>query len=122
MFDGATDWLNSPPLSPADLHGKVVVVNFWTYTCINWLRQLPYVRAWAEKYKDQSLVVIGVHPPEFSFEQNIDNVRSAVHAMRVDDPIAIDNDYAYGAPFSNRYWRKSLLTGTTSTHKRVTSV
>jgi len=75
---GATAWLNSPPLTAADLQGKVVLVDFWTYTCINWLRTLPYVRAWAARYKDQGLVVIGVHTPEFTFEQDIDNVRIAV--------------------------------------------
>src|SRR5262249_22565204 len=93
-LDGATDWLNSPPLSAAGLHGKVVLVNFWTLTCINWLRQLPYVRAWSEKYRDQGLLVLGVHTPEFSFEHNIDNVRRSASAMRVDYPIAVDNDYA----------------------------
>ena len=82
---GATGWLNSPPLTPAGLRGKVVLVDFWTYTCINWLRTLPYVRAWAEKYKDQGLVVIGVHTPEFAFEHDVDNVRRAVegHADRL---------------------------------------
>ena len=75
---GATEWLNSPALSPADLRGKVVVIEFWTYTCINWLRAHPYVRAWAEKYKDQGLVVIGVHSPEFEFERNMENVRKSV--------------------------------------------
>src|SRR5262247_968475 len=92
-FDGATGWLNSPPLTPADLRGKVVLVDFWTYTCINWLRQLPYVRAWAEKYSSQGLVVIGVHTPEFSFEHNADNVRQAVRDMRISYPVATDNNY-----------------------------
>jgi thiol-disulfide isomerase/thioredoxin len=101
-LDGATGWLNSAPLSPAGLRGKVVLVNFWTYTCINWLRQLPYVRAWAEKYPD--LVVIGVHMPEFSFEHDLDNVRRAAAEMRVTYPIAIDNDYAVWDAFSNNYW------------------
>src|SRR3989475_7334380 len=91
---GATAWLNSPPLSAADLRRKVVLIDFCTYTCINWLRTLPYVRAWAAKYRDQGLVVIGVHTPEFTFEQDITNVRRAVKDMRVDYPIAIDNDYA----------------------------
>src|SRR5437660_8868150 len=91
-FEGAIEWLNSDPLTPAGLRGKVVLVNFWTYTCINWLRSLPYIRAWAEKYKDQGLMVIGVHAPEFAFERNIDNVRRAAKTMRVDYPIAIDND------------------------------
>ena len=103
-FDGATGWLNSPPLTQRDLRGKVVLVNFWTYTCINWLRQLPYVRAWAEKYADQGLVVIGVHTPEFAFEHNLDNVRRAVQDMRVGYPVAIDSDYAVWRAFDNHYW------------------
>jgi thiol-disulfide isomerase/thioredoxin len=103
-FDGATAWLNSPPLSTADLRGKVVLIDFWTYTCINWLRQLPYVRAWAEKYKDQGLVVIGVHTPEFEFEHTLENVRRAAKEMRIDYPIAVDNDYAIWRAFDNSYW------------------
>jgi thiol-disulfide isomerase/thioredoxin len=103
-FGGATGWLNSPPLTPAGLRGKVVLVNFWTYTCINWLRQLPYVRAWAEKYSGQGLAVIGVHTPEFGFEHNLDNVRRAVQDMRVGYPVAIDNDYAVWGAFDNHYW------------------
>jgi thiol-disulfide isomerase/thioredoxin len=90
----ATAWLNSQPLTAAELRGKVVLVEFWTYSCINWRHQLPYVRAWAEKYKNQGLVVIGVHSPEFSFEKDIDNVRWAAKDMRVAYPIAIDNDHA----------------------------
>ena len=101
---GATGWLNSPPLTPAGLRGKVVLVDIWTYTCINWLRTLPYVRAWAEKYKDQGLVVIGVHSPEFAFEKNVDNVRRAAKDMRVDYPIAIDSDHAVWRAFKNNYW------------------
>src|SRR5258708_25149136 len=93
-LSGATAWLNSPPLSADDLQGKVVLIDFWTYTCINWLRTLPYVRAWAEKYRDQGVVVIGVHTPEFSFEHDLENVRRAAQDMRVAYPIAIDNDYA----------------------------
>jgi thiol-disulfide isomerase/thioredoxin len=103
-FEGATGWLNSPPLTAGGLRGKVVLVNFWTYTCINWLRQLPYVRAWAGKYAAQGLVVIGVHTPEFSFEHNLDNVRRAVQDMEVDYPVAIDNDYAVWSAFDNHYW------------------
>ncbi len=103
-LDSATGWLNSQPLTAAGLRGKVVLIDFWTYTCINWLRSLPYVRAWAEKYKDQGLVVIGVHAPEFAFEKNIDNVRRAAKTMRVDYPIAIDNDYAIWRAFENEYW------------------
>ena len=85
-FDGATGWLNSPPLTPAGLGGKVVLASFWTYTCINWLRQLPYLRAWAGKYSGQGLVVIGVHTPEFGFEHDAGNVRRAVQEMRIDYP------------------------------------
>jgi thiol-disulfide isomerase/thioredoxin len=103
-FNGATQWLNSQPLSQAELRGKVVLVDFWTYTCINWLRTLPYVRAWAEKYKDQGLVVIGVHTPEFGFERDIDNVRQAAAAMHVDYPIAVDSNYAVWRAFNNHYW------------------
>src|SRR5687767_13054817 len=88
----ATTWLNSQPLTAADLQGKVVLVDFWTYTCINWLRTLPYRRAWAEKYAGRGLVVVGVHTPEFGFEQDLDNVRDAVAAMGIDYPVAIDND------------------------------
>lgn len=101
---GATAWLNSQPLKAEELRGKVVLINFWTYTCINWLRQLPYVRAWDEKYKDQGLVVIGVHTPEFEFEKNLDNVRRASSEMRIDYPIAVDSDYAIWRAFKNQYW------------------
>jgi thiol-disulfide isomerase/thioredoxin len=101
---GATEWLNSPPLTAAGLRGKVVLVGFWTYTCINWLRTLPYLRAWAVKYKDQGLVVIGVHTPEFGFERNLDNVRRAAKELKVDYPIAIDSDYATWRAFHNEYW------------------
>src|SRR5438045_9099857 len=101
---GAITWLNSQPLTREALRGKVVVVDFWTYTCINWQRTEPYVRAWAEKYKDQGLVVIGVHTPEFPFEKDVDNVRRAVKAMNIDFPIAIDNDYAIWRAFDNQYW------------------
>jgi thiol-disulfide isomerase/thioredoxin len=100
----ATGWLNSPPLTAAGLRGKVVLVDFWTYTCINWLRSLPYVRAWAEKYKNQGLVVIGVHAPEFAFEKNLDNVRRAAKDMKVSYPIAIDSDHAIWRAFKNEYW------------------
>jgi thiol-disulfide isomerase/thioredoxin len=103
-FDGATGWLNSPPLTPANLRGQAVLVNFWTYTCINWLRQLPYVRAWAEKYAGHGLVVIGVHTPEFGFEHDAGNVRRAVKEMKVGYPVAIDNDYAVWRAFGNHYW------------------
>ena len=101
---GAVQWLNSPPLTAESLKGKVVLVDFWTYSCINCLRSIPYVRAWAEKYKDQGLVVIGVHAPEFPFEKNIDNVKSAVARLKIDYPVAIDNDYAIWRAFNNEYW------------------
>jgi thiol-disulfide isomerase/thioredoxin len=103
-FDGATGWLNSAPLTNEELRGKVVLVDFWTYTCINWLRTLGYVRAWAEKYADQGLVVVGVHTPEFPFERDVDNVRWAAKEMRVEFPIALDSDYAVWRAFNNRYW------------------
>jgi thiol-disulfide isomerase/thioredoxin len=103
-FDGATGWVNSEPLTAADLRGRVVLVNFWTYTCINWLRTLPYVRAWADRYQDYGLVVIGVHTPEFGFEHDLDNVRRAVKDLGVDYPVAIDNDYAIWTAFDNHYW------------------
>jgi len=101
---GATTWLNSQPLTPEALRGKVVVVNFWTYTCINWQRSEPYVRAWADKYKDQGLVVIGVHTPEFAFEKNVDNIRPALTTFRINYPVAVDSDYAIWQAFANRYW------------------
>jgi thiol-disulfide isomerase/thioredoxin len=103
-LEGATGWLNSPPLSGADLRGKVVLTDFWTYTCINWLRTLGYVRAWAEKYEDQGLVVIGVHTPEFPFERDVDNVRQAADDLRVEHPIALDSDYRVWRAFDNHYW------------------
>jgi thiol-disulfide isomerase/thioredoxin len=103
-LDGATGWLNSQPLATADLRGKVVLIDFWTYTCINWLRTLSYVRAWAGKYEEQGLVVVGVHTPEFPFEHDVDNVRQAAQDMRVEYPIALDSDYAIWRAFNNRYW------------------
>ncbi|MGH3690470.1 MAG: redoxin domain-containing protein [Microbacterium sp.] len=103
-LDGASQWLNSPPLTPTGLSGKVVVVNFCTYTCINWLRTLPYVRAWAERYRDDGLVMIGVHTPEFSFEHDVENVKEMLAAMRVNWAIALDNDYAVWDAFANHYW------------------
>jgi thiol-disulfide isomerase/thioredoxin len=100
----ATEWLNSKPLTADSLRGKVVLIDFWTYTCINWQRSAPYVRAWAEKYKDQGLVVVGVHAPEFVFERNIDNVRQAAKRMNVRYPIAVDNDFAIWRAFGNVAW------------------
>jgi cytochrome c biogenesis protein CcdA/thiol-disulfide isomerase/thioredoxin len=103
-LSGATAWLNSPPLSSEALRGKVVLINFWTFACINCQRAIPYVRAWAEKYKDQGLVVIGVHAPEFAFERKVDNVKRAVTDLGLHYPIAIDNDFAIWRSFSNQYW------------------
>lgn len=103
-LESATTWLNSAPLTQAALRGKVVLVDFCTYTCVNWLRTLPYVRAWAEKYGELGLVVIGAHTPEFVFEHDVNNVRRELAAMRVTYPIAVDNDYAIWNGFSNRYW------------------
>lgn len=101
---GATGWLNSPPLSAEGLRGKVVLVDFWTYSCINCLRALPYVREWEQRYRDQGLVVIGVHAPEFAFERNLRNVMGAVDELKITYPVAIDNDFAIWRGFNNRYW------------------
>ena len=101
---GATEWLNSEPLGPAELRGHVVLVNFWTLTCINWLRQEPYVRAWSQAYRDDGLVVIGVHTPEFSFEHELDRVRQATKERAIDYPVALDNDYGIWRAFDNHYW------------------
>jgi thiol-disulfide isomerase/thioredoxin len=101
---GAAGWLNSEPLGPAKLRGHVVLVNFWTLTCINWLRQEPYVRAWSQAYRNDGLIVIGVHTPEFSFEHEIDLVRQATKERAIDYPVAVDNDYAIWSAFANHYW------------------
>jgi hypothetical protein len=101
---GAAGWLNSQPLGPAELRGHVVLVNFWTLTCINWLRQEPCVRAWSQAYRNDGLVVIGVHTPEFSFEHEIDLVRKATKERAIDYPVAVDNDYATWSAFANHYW------------------
>jgi thiol-disulfide isomerase/thioredoxin len=101
---GATGWLNSEPLDSAELRGRVVVVNFWTWTCINWLRQEPYVRAWSQAYRDDGLIVIAVHTPEFSFEHEIDGVRRATRERAIDYPVVVDNDYAIWSAFDNHYW------------------
>ena len=103
-FDGATGWLNSEPLTPEGLRGRVVLVDFWTYTCINWLRTLPYVRAWAEKYADAGLTVVGVHTPEFGFESDVDNVIEQSRNLGVEYPVAVDNDYRVWRAFANHYW------------------
>ncbi|MCA1368566.1 cytochrome c biogenesis protein DipZ [Bradyrhizobium sp. BRP14] len=103
-LDGVADWLNSAPLTVEQLRGKVVLVDFWTYSCINCIRTIPYVRAWAEKYRDQGLVVIGVHAPEFAFEKRIDNVKRAIRDFEIGYPVAIDNDFAIWRAFGNSYW------------------
>ena len=103
-LDRATGWLNSVPLGPADLRGHVVVVNFWTFTCINWLRTEPYVRAWSQAYRNDGLIVIGVHTPEFSFEHETDRVRIATEERSIDYPVALDNDYGIWSAFDNHYW------------------
>ena len=103
-FDGATGWLNTPGLTAEDLSGRVVLVQFWTFTCINWLRTLPYVRAWAERYREDGLVVVGAHTPEFWFEHDLDSIRRAVKEMRIDYPVAVDSDYAIWDAFANNYW------------------
>lgn len=103
-FNGATAWLNTQPLALSDLRGKVVLIEFWTYSCINWRRTLPYTREWAAKYKDQGLVVIGVHTPEFSFERKIENVQRATDEMKITYPVALDNGFDIWDSFENQYW------------------
>ena len=103
-FEGATGWLNSDPLTPDSLRGRVVLVDFWTYTCINWLRTLPYLRAWAAKYQDDGLTALGVHTPEFGFEGNLDNVIAQSRSLGVEYPIAVDSDYAVWSAFANHFW------------------
>jgi thiol-disulfide isomerase/thioredoxin len=105
----ATEWINSPPLTAESLRGKVVLVQFWTYSCINWIRTVPYVRAWAQKYRDQGLVVIGVHAPEFEFERQLANARWGAENFEVDYPVAVDNDFAIWGAFSNQYWPALFL-------------
>jgi SAM-dependent methyltransferase len=101
---GATAWLNSEPLTPAQLRGSVVLVDFWTLTCINWLRQEPYVRAWSRAYRDDGLVVLGVHTPEFSFEHDLELIRQAIAVREIDYPVIVDNDFAVWSAFDNHYW------------------
>ncbi|NEK33680.1 cytochrome c biogenesis protein DipZ [Rhizobium leguminosarum] len=108
-LDGAVEWLNSEPLTTEQLRGKIVLVDFWTYSCINCIRTIPYVRAWAEKYADQGLVVIGVHAPEFAFEKKIDNVKKAIGDFQIGYPVAIDNDYKVWRAFENSYWPAAYL-------------
>src|SRR5262245_14784067 len=103
-FDGATGWLNSPPLTPEGLRGRVVLADVWTYTCINWLRTLPYVRAWDAKYREHGLTIVGVHTPEFGFERDADNIVAAARAFGVTWPIAIDSDYGVWRALDNHFW------------------
>ena len=103
-FDGATEWLNSEPLGPAELRGHVVLVDFWTLTCINWLRTQPYVRAWSRAYAEDGLIVVGVHTPEFGFEHDIDGIRRAIVEREIDYPVVVDNDYKVWTDFDNHYW------------------
>jgi thiol-disulfide isomerase/thioredoxin len=103
-LEGAVGWINSQPLKASDLRGRVVLIEFWTYTCINWRRQFPYVRSWAEKYRDKGLVVIGVHSPEFDFEKNLDNVRQMTKEIRIENPVAVDSNFAIWQAFDNAYW------------------
>jgi thiol-disulfide isomerase/thioredoxin len=103
-LDGAPVWLNSEPLTAAGLRGRVVLVDFWTYSCVNWLRTLPYVRAWHERYRDRGLVVVGVHAPEFGFEHHLDNVRRAAGELDVGYPVVIDNDFTVWRSFGNHAW------------------
>jgi thiol-disulfide isomerase/thioredoxin len=109
-LNGATGWLNTPPLEPDELRGRIVLYVFWTYTCINWLRMLPYVRAWAAKYRDRGLVIVGVHTPEFMFEQDMNNVRRFVAARTIEFPVALDGEYAIWQAFANHYWPARYLT------------
>src|SRR6266550_5413435 len=108
-LDGATGWLNSEPLATESLRGKVVLIDFWTYTCINWLRTLSYIREWADKYEEQGLVVVGVHTPEFPCERDLDNVRDAAKEMAVRYPIALDSKYRIWRAFSNQYWPAAYI-------------
>jgi thiol-disulfide isomerase/thioredoxin len=103
-FDSARVWLNTEPLTAEALRGRVVLVDIWTYSCVNWLRTLPYVRAWAERYRDRGLVVVGVHAPEFGFEHDLDNVRHAAHELDVGYPVVLDNDFAIWRSLDNRFW------------------
>jgi thiol-disulfide isomerase/thioredoxin len=103
-FEGATGWLNSEPLTPEGLRGRVVLVDFWTYTCVNWLRTLPYVRAWATKYRDAGLTIVGVHTPEFGFERDVDNIVKQSRVFGVEYPIAIDSEYGVWRAFANHFW------------------
>ncbi len=104
VLRGATEWLNSAPLDRADVRGSVVLFDFWTLTCINWLRTAPYIRAWSKAYRDDGLIVIGVHTPEFGFEHEVDLVRRATKERGIDYPVVVDNDYRILSAFDNHYW------------------
>ena len=115
-FDGATSWLNSEPLTPEGLRGRVVLVDFWTYTCVNWLRTLPYRRAWAAKYAEAGLTVVGVHTPEFGFERDLDNVVPRTRALGVEYPVAVDSDYGVWRAFDNHFWPAIYLADARGAH------
>ena len=117
-FSGATEWLNTEPLGPADLDGHVVLVNFWTLTCINWLRQEPHVRGWAQHYRSDGLIVIGVHTPEFSFEHVVANVRQAIATRQIDYPVVVDNDYAIWRRLHEQLLAGALLRRPSRRHPR----
>src|SRR3954469_4774176 len=110
-LDAAPDWLNSEPLTAEALRGRVVLVDIWTYSCVNWLRTLPYVRAWAERYRDRGLVVVGAHCPEFGFEHDLANVRRAARELGGGYPVVIDNDFPLWCSFANRHWPALCLVG-----------
>jgi thiol-disulfide isomerase/thioredoxin len=110
-LSGAVEWLNSPPLTSEGLKGKVVLIDLWTYSCINCLRAIPYVRAWGEKYKDKGLVVIGVHTPEFAFERKISNIKAAVASLKIEYPVAVDSEYGIWRAFGNEYWPAHSMRG-----------
>jgi thiol-disulfide isomerase/thioredoxin len=114
-FDGATGWLNSAPLTTADLHGQLVLIDFWTFTCINWIRTAPYLRAWDERYREHGLTVIGVHTPEFRFETDVDSIMAAIEERRISYPVAVDSDYAIWTAFANRFWPALYIADTKGT-------
>jgi thiol-disulfide isomerase/thioredoxin len=114
-FEGATEWLNSEPLAPADLRGRVVLVDFWTFTCINWIRTAPYRRAWDERYREHGLTIIGVHTPEFPFERDVESIRASIDERQLTYPVAVDSDYAIWNAFANNYWPALYLADGEST-------
>jgi thiol-disulfide isomerase/thioredoxin len=112
-LSGATEWINSEPLGPAELRGHVVIVDFWTLTCINWLRTEPYIRTWSHAYRDDGLLVVGAHTPEFSFEHEVELVRQATKQRGIDYPVVVDNDYRVWSAFDNHYWPGRPFASTT---------